>query len=129
MLRATQCLDSKLFKIQSILTKPRYKGSSYKCLRRTRINITPNHIKTKTKKSYKYLCMAERGLFLFSHGRPQHNCSVVPGPWTNFLFPRGVSHGWQLLDQLFSQRSRPHTTEIGCGGGIPDTNQKDQPRT
>jgi hypothetical protein len=34
--------------------------------------------------------VAERGLFLCTRGRPQHNGSV-PGPDNNVLFPRGVS--------------------------------------
>jgi hypothetical protein len=40
-------------------------------------------------------------LFLFLFGRPQPNCSVVPGPETNFLFPRGVSYWVAPLGKLF----------------------------
>jgi hypothetical protein len=36
-------------------------------------------------------------------------------------------HGWQSLDKLFSPESRPHTTT--SGEGIPEMNQKGEPRT
>jgi hypothetical protein len=46
--------------------------------------------------------------------RPRPNGSVVPGPKTNFLFPRGVGLV-AAPRQFFLQGSRPDTTKIDLG--------------
>jgi hypothetical protein len=60
---------------------------------------------------------AERGLLLFSCGRPQPNFSVVPGPETNDLFPSGFSYlvASRRRTSTGSRMGRLYTTKIVRG--------------
>jgi hypothetical protein len=62
---------------------------------------------------------AERGLFSFSCGIPQPNCSEVPGPETNSLFPRGVSYmGGSRWANCFLQGA--DCIQLKSGVGTPE---------
>jgi hypothetical protein len=63
-----------------------------------------------------------------TRGRPQLNWSVVPGPETISLVPRGVSYlgGSRWTNRFLRGADRIH---LISGVGIPERNQRGEPRT